>query len=66
MTAAELIAHLNHSRHTSDFADAALVFAARECRLNEAEALIHASNERVDKLKSEIKVHEYSALEEKA
>ena len=42
------------------------MFAAREHRLNETEALIHASNERVDKLKGEIKVHEYSTLEAKA
>ncbi|XP_021305559.1 uncharacterized protein LOC110431167 [Sorghum bicolor] len=66
MTAMELTAHLNHSRRTSDFADAALVFAARERRLNEAEALIHMSNEHVDKLKGEIKAHEYSALMAKA
>ncbi|XP_066369220.1 uncharacterized protein [Miscanthus floridulus] len=66
MPAAELIAHLNRSHRTADFVDAALVFAARERRLADAEDLVHATNERMDKMQGEIEAHKYNALEAKA
>ena len=57
MLAEELIAYLN--RRTANFADAVLLFAAREHRLVEAEELVRAGDdERMDMLWDEIRARE--------
>ncbi|XP_066396380.1 uncharacterized protein [Miscanthus floridulus] len=66
MSAADLVAHLNHFRRTDDFVDAALVFAARERRLAEAEDFARAADEHMDSLLDEIRARDYSALEAQA
>ena len=58
MPAEELVAHLNRHRRTADFADAALVFAACEHKLAEAEELVHEGDERMDMLRDEGRAHE--------
>ena len=66
MSAADLVAHLNRFRRTDDFVDAALVFAARERRLAEAEDFARAADEHMDSLLDEIRARDYSALEAQA
>lgn len=71
MPATELIAHLNHHRRsTADFADASLVFAARERRLAEAEQRVRVGDKRVDRLLEGIRacdaqIHQAAVTEER-
>ena len=58
MLVEEHIAHLNRHRYMTDFADASLVFAACECRLIEAEEIVHAGDECMDMLWDDIRARE--------
>ena len=58
MWAKELIAHLNRHCCTIDFTNAALVFAACEHRLTEAEELVHTGDKHMDMLRDEIRARE--------
>lgn len=55
MTAAELVVHLYNGRRGSDFADVALVLAARERSAADAEARIRAAGEVAGRLRAEIR-----------
>ena len=58
MSAADLVDHLKRSRRADDFADAALVFAARERRLADAEDFARAADEHMDELLDKIQASE--------
>jgi len=70
MPATEIVAHLNRHRRRDDFADAALVFAARDRRLAEAEQLVRVGDKRIDRLLEGIKardaqIHQAAVTEER-
>ncbi|CAL5072761.1 unnamed protein product [Urochloa decumbens] len=66
LPAAELVVHLFNHRRASDFADVALVLAARESRLAEAEAQIRRGGEKEERLLAEIRAWERRATEAEA
>ncbi|CAL5082920.1 unnamed protein product [Urochloa decumbens] len=66
LPAAELVVHLYNHRRASDFADVALVLAARESRLAEAEAQIRRGSEKEARLLAEIRAWERRATEAEA
>ncbi|CAL5086769.1 unnamed protein product [Urochloa decumbens] len=66
LPAAELVVHLYNRRRASDFADVALVLAARESRLAEAEAQIRRHGEEDARLLAEIRAWERWATEAEA
>ena len=67
MPAADLVGHLiRRNRRASDFVDVALVLAARERRLAEAEARVSAAEEAAARLRDEIAARERGAAEAEA